>query len=54
MYLKAVCALNILAVIFYSICEILRSNNLAHTAFLTSIILLEVFSFTWVLSGKIK
>ena len=54
MYLKIICAMNILAVISYSIYEALRSDNWATTILYLAITLSEFLTLIWVLSGKIK
>ena len=53
MYLKLVCVLNIIAVIIFIICTVLRSNNLPHIIFGIVTIIGELLAVVFVLKGKI-
>ena len=54
MYLKLVCVLNIIAVIIFIICTVLRSNNLPHIIFGIVTIVGELLAVVFVLKGKVK
>lgn len=54
MYLKLVCAINIIAVIIFMVCGVLRSNNLPYTILGLVAIIGELLAMIFVLTGKIK
>lgn len=54
MDLKLVCVLNIIAVITFSICNILRNDGLLDTIIGAVVIIGEILTTIFILTGKIK
>lgn len=54
MGLKLICILNIIAVIIFMVCGVLRSNNLPYTIFGVVAIIGELLAMIFVLTERIK
>ena len=54
MYLKLICILNIITVIAFFVCNILRSDGLANTIFGATVIISEILTIIFILTGKIN